>query len=107
MTTLSVPSMTCNGQRPRLLAVSTDNLPDPRLAVAEPARLAAIESCRLGGHAGDCPLRGQASLLSFVAPMPHRQQGPQRRAADAGHLDSRGVTSRIRSGTTHAHREIL
>ena len=47
-----------------MLAVFTDNLPDPRPAVAHPDRLAAISSYRLGGHAGDSDLDAVVAYMA-------------------------------------------
>ncbi len=51
-------------------AVSTPALPDPRPAVAEPARLAAIESYRLGGHAGDSDLDAVVAYMARAVDAP-------------------------------------
>ena len=53
-----------------MLAVFTDNLPDPRPAVAESTRLAAIESYRLGGHAGDSDLDAVVGYMARAVRAP-------------------------------------
>jgi diguanylate cyclase (GGDEF)-like protein len=53
-----------------VLAVFADNLPDPRPAVAEPARLAAIDSYRLGGHAGDSDLDAVVAYMARAVHAP-------------------------------------
>ena len=53
-----------------MLAVFTDNLPDPRPAVAEPARLVAIDSYKLGGHAGDSDLDAVVAYMARAVNAP-------------------------------------
>jgi diguanylate cyclase (GGDEF)-like protein len=53
-----------------VLAVFTDNLPDPRPAVADPARLAAIESYKLPGHAGDADLDAVVAYMARAVHAP-------------------------------------
>jgi diguanylate cyclase (GGDEF)-like protein len=45
-------------------------LPDPRPAVADPARLAAIDSYRLGGHAGDADLDAVVAYMARAVDAP-------------------------------------
>jgi diguanylate cyclase (GGDEF)-like protein len=68
--TQSVPSVTSSSYGPRVLAVLTDNLPDPRPAVAAPDRLAAIDSYRLGGHAGDADLDAVVAYMARAVHAP-------------------------------------
>jgi diguanylate cyclase (GGDEF)-like protein len=51
-------------------AVQTPVLPDPRPAVADPARLAAIQSYRLGGHAGDSDLDAVVAYMARAVGAP-------------------------------------
>ncbi len=51
-------------------ALETPVLPDPRKAVADPARLAAIESYRLGGHAGDADLDAVVTFMARAVDAP-------------------------------------
>lgn len=53
-----------------MLAVCTDNLPDPRQAVAYPDRLAAISSYKLGGHAGDSDLDAVVAYMARAVHAP-------------------------------------
>lgn len=70
MATQCVPPVTCGSYGPRVVAVLTDNLPDPGPAVADPARLAAIESYRLGGHAGDSDLDAVVAYMARAVHAP-------------------------------------
>src|SRR5215212_10114972 len=49
---------------------STVVLPSPRSAVADPARLAAISSYRLGGHAGDADLDAVVAYMARAVRAP-------------------------------------
>ncbi len=53
-----------------MLAVFTDNLPDPRPAVADPARLSAVNSYRLRGHAGDADLDAVVAFMARAVDAP-------------------------------------
>src|SRR3954454_23124269 len=45
-------------------------LPPPRAAVADPARLAAVASYRLGGHAGDADLDAVVAYMARAVKAP-------------------------------------
>ncbi|TFV62003.1 UNVERIFIED_ORG: sensor domain-containing diguanylate cyclase [Bacillus sp. AZ43] len=51
-------------------ALRPPDLPDPRPLVADPARLAALDSYRLGGHAGDADLDAVVGYMARVVGAP-------------------------------------
>ncbi len=55
-----------------MTAVDTPVLPSPRAAVAEPARLAAVGSYRLTGHAGVADLDAVVAYMARTVEAPLR-----------------------------------